>query len=453
MSLYPTARGGFDGCVTMAVRVTSRSRRLPFFYGWIVVAVAFVTMAIGVNARTAFSLLFPPILAEFGWERGVTAGAFAFGFVVSMAFTPLLGKMMDAWGARFVVPVGVLLLCVGLGLGTLVRQPWHLYMTLGLLVAGGTVVAGYTGHSLFLPNWFVRRRGTAIGITFSGVGIGSIVMLPWLQSVIVSAGWRAACWSLVVLLLVVCVPLNLALQRTRPEDIGLVPDGDEAAARKAATGAHADNVLDREWASVDWTLRRAMRTTRFWWLALGFFSSLFVWYAIQVHQTKYLIDIGYDPTVAAFALGLVGLLGVVSQIGLGVLSDRIGREWIWSISSLGFIVSCVLLLVMAYHPTPAVLYAMVTSQGLVGYGMSAIYAAIPAELFQGKHYGSVFSVLSVASGLGSGLGPWMAGAVYDHTGSYAPAFVLLIAVTVVSMVSIWLAAPRKVRAVAGRVRR
>jgi MFS family permease len=442
-----------DACVTMTVVVTFRSRPLPFFYGWIVVAVSFVTMAIAVNARTAFSLFFPEILAEFGWERGLTAGAFAFGFVVSMAFTPFLGKLMDAWSPRVLMPFGTLMLCVGLGLGTLIRQPWHLYMTLGLLVAGGTIIVGYTGHSLFLTNWFIRQRGAALGLAFSGVGIGSIVMLPWLQSIIVSAGWRAACWWLVVILLVVCVPLNAALQRTRPQDIGLVPDGDEAAARKAATGAHADNVVDREWASVNWTLGRAMRTARFWWVAVGFFSSLFVWYAIQVHQTKYLIDIGYDPTVAAFALGLVGLLGVVSQIGLGVLSDRIGREWIWSLSSVGFIVCCVLLLIMPYHPTPALLYAMVASQGLLGHGMGATYAAIPAELFQGKHYAAVFSVLSVASGLGSGLGPWMAGAVYDRTGSYAPTFSLLIAVTVLSILAIWRAAPRKVRAVAGRIRR
>jgi MFS family permease len=351
------------------------------------------------------------------------------------------------------MPFGVLLLCVGLALGTLIRQPWHLYMTLGLLVAGGTVIAGYTGHSLFLTNWFIQRRGAALGVAFSGVGIGSIVLLPWLQGVIVSAGWRAACWSLVVVLLVVCVPLNIALQRTRPEDLGLVPDGDEAAARKAATGAHADNVVDRSWASVDWTLARAVRTARFWWIALGFFSGLFVWYAIQVHQTKYLIEIGYDPTVAAFALGLIGLLGVASQIGLGVLSDRIGREWIWSLSSLGFIAACVLFLVMPYRPTPALLYAMVAAQGLVGYGMAATYAAIPAEIFQGKQYASIFSVISVASGLGSGLGPWVAGAMYDRTGSYAATFYLLIAITVVSMAAIWFAAPRKVRVVAGRVRR
>jgi hypothetical protein len=74
--------------------------RLPFFYGWVVVAVAFVTMAVGVNARTAFSLLFPPILAEFGWERGVTAGAFSFGFLVSAILSPSLGRMMDWKGPR-----------------------------------------------------------------------------------------------------------------------------------------------------------------------------------------------------------------------------------------------------------------------------------------------------------------------------------------------------------------
>src|SRR5262245_16852825 len=141
-----------------------RSMRVPVFYGWLIVAVVFVTMGIGVNARTAFSLLFPPILGEFRWDRGVTAGAFSFGFAVSAILSPLLGSMMDRVGPHAVMELGVALMAAGLLGAPLVTEPWHLYLTLGVLVGGGSVCLGYSGQSLFLPNWFVRRRGLAIGI-------------------------------------------------------------------------------------------------------------------------------------------------------------------------------------------------------------------------------------------------------------------------------------------------
>ena len=148
--------------------------RFPFFYGWAIVAVAFVTMGVAVNARTAFSLLFPPILAEFGWERGVTAGAFSFGFVISAVLSPLLGRLMDRHGPLIVLEAGVGIMGIGLLLAAQVSQPWHLYLTLGVLVGAGSVALGFTGQALHLPNWFVRRRGLAMSIAFSGVGIGSI---------------------------------------------------------------------------------------------------------------------------------------------------------------------------------------------------------------------------------------------------------------------------------------
>src|SRR3954470_24252858 len=107
--------------------------RIPFFYGWLVVAVVFVTMGIGVNARTAFSLFFPPLIDEFGWERGVTAGAFSFGFVVSAVLSPTLGRLMDRFGPRTVNELGTGLMAAGLLLAPLTTQPWHLYMTLGVL--------------------------------------------------------------------------------------------------------------------------------------------------------------------------------------------------------------------------------------------------------------------------------------------------------------------------------
>src|ERR1700689_5146562 len=133
--------------------------RLPFFYGWIIIAVTFVTMAIGVNARTSFSLLFPPIINEFGWERGVTAGAFSFGFLVSAAVSPLIGRMMDRAGPRTVMERGVALMEVGLLLAPLSTQPWHLCLPIGVVVSAGSICFGYSGQSLFLPNSVTRRRG------------------------------------------------------------------------------------------------------------------------------------------------------------------------------------------------------------------------------------------------------------------------------------------------------
>jgi MFS family permease len=313
--------------------------RAPLFYGWVLVAVAFVTMAVGVNARTAFSLLFPAILDEFGWDRGMTAGAFSFGFLVSALVTPCIGWLMDLRGPRLVIEIGIAAMGTGLILAVLVHEPWQLYLSLGALVGGGVNCLAYTGQSLYLTNWFVRRRGLALSIAFSGVGIGAITVLPWVASLITDAGWRAACLRLGILVLVLLAPLNLLLRR-RPEDFGLEADG---MASVRAVAARTANVVDQTWAAVDWTLRRALRTARFWWLAGGYFCGLFTWYAVQVHQTKYLIEIGFGPSEAAWALGLVSLVAIPGQIAFGHLSDRIGREWVWTIGNMGFVISCVLL--------------------------------------------------------------------------------------------------------------
>jgi MFS family permease len=426
-----------------------QTRRWPFFYGWVIVTVAFVTMGVGVNARTAFSLLFPPILDEFGWTRGMTAGAFSFGFLVTAVMSPFLGRLMDRRGPRVVIEMGVGLTAAGLMLATLVRQPWHLYATLGVLVGGGSICLSYTGQALYLPNWFVRRRGLAMSLAFSGVGVGSIILLPWLGTLSGRAGWRAACWAMGILVLALLAPLNLLLKH-RPEDLGLEPDGD-CSSPDSGAGGRSGNVVDAAWVAVDWTLGRAMRTARFWWVAVGYLSGLFAWYAVQVHQTKYLVEIGFSPTDAAWALGLVSFVAIPGQIALGHLSDRIGREWVWTVGSLGFVLCYSTLLFLPHAPTPTLLYFMVASQGMLGYGLTSVIGAIPAEIFEGRHYGTIFGTLMLASIVGGAAGPWVTGVLHDTTGGYTLAFWIAIGGSALSAVAIWLAAPRKVRAVAGRV--
>ena len=145
-------------------------------------AVAFVTMGVGVNARTAFSLLFRRSSTSSAGSAASRPGAFSFGFLVSAVLSPSLGRLMDRRGPRVVMEIGVGCMAAGLMLAPLVTPAVASLRHARRARRRRQRVLGYTGHSLFLPNWFVRRRGLAMSIAFSGVGVGSIILLPWLQA-------------------------------------------------------------------------------------------------------------------------------------------------------------------------------------------------------------------------------------------------------------------------------
>jgi MFS family permease len=422
--------------------------RLPFYYRWIIVFIAFVTMAIGVSARTSFSLLLPPLIDEFGRDRGQVAGAFSFGFLVSAFLSPLAGRMMDRHGPRMVIETGVCLLSGGLLLAQATQRPWQLYATLGVMVGGGANLMSFTAQSLYLPYWFLRRRGLAISIAFAGVGVGAVLLLPWFQTMITQIGWRAACRAMGLLALLVLAPLNLFVWR-QPEDIGLLADG--VALTPASKKANeALTIVDPIWTSAEWTLTCAARTGRFWWIVLGYFCALFAWYAVQVHQTKYLTEIGFNPLEAAWVLGMVSVIAIPGQIGLGALSDHVGREWIWSAGCCGFAICYAALIALEHAPSYGLLYLMVISQGFLGYALTSVMGPIVAEVFDGPHYGSIFGTVTIALIGGGAAGPWVTGIIHDAVGTYRPAFILAMVFSFISMTAIWVASPRKVRQVPGR---
>ncbi len=236
-----------------------------------------------------------------------------------------------------------------------------------------------------------------------------------------------------ILLCVVLIPLNVLFQRQRPQDLGLMPDGDDRGETSEVNETAHSNVVDPDWVAIEWTFDRAVRTARYWWVFAGFFSALFAWYAVQVRQTKALIETGFDPAQAAYALGWVGLTGIVGQIALGHLSDRLGREWAWTAAELGFMVCYVALLLLPRYPTSIMMYVIVASQGVLGYGLTSVMGAIPAELFQGKRYGTIFGTLSMGAGLGAACGPWVTGIIFDRTGNYAPAWWMALGLSLFSI--------------------
>jgi MFS family permease len=154
---------------------------------------------------------------------------------------------------------------------------------------------------------------------------------------------------------------------------------------------------------------------------------------------------------AAWALGLVAIVAVPGQIALGALSDRIGREPVWTVSCIGFGMCYGALLALAHEQSEGLLYVMILSQGFLGYAIIAIMGPIVAEIFDGPHFGSIFGLVTVALIGGGAAGPLVAGMVHDLTGTYDIAFAASIMLCAVSAVAIWRAAPGKVRVVAGRV--
>ncbi len=413
-------------------------------------------MAISVNARTSFSLFFPPILDEFGWSRGTIAATFSIGFIASTLISPFNGVLMDRFGPRLILPFGGMVAALGMYLATFASEPWHFYVTLGAMVVGGSAVMSYIGHTIFLPNWFDRKRGLAVGIAFSGVGIGSILLFPWMQQAIATEGWRYSAQVIAFLLIAVTVPLNFIFQRHRPSDLGLEPDGGKIGNEKSVAArkdSRQNRIVDHAWVETDWTVARAMRTSRFWWLALSFVTALYAWYAVQVHQTRYLIDVGISAEVAAVALGLVGFFAVAGQIIVGALSDRIGRELAWTLALIGFLSTYLILYILRIWPSEWLMYVMVGFQGFLGYGLASVFGSIPAEIFSGKRYGAIFGVLGALSSMGAALGPWATGVFFDIWGNYDNAFIFAIGFCVVSIVAMWIAGPRKVILVAGRARK
>ena len=421
------------------------SARLPFYYGWLLVGVAIVTIGIGANSRTAFSLLFPPILDETGWSRGLTAGIFSFGFLASIPVSAGIGWLIDRLGPGFVMPVGAWTVAVGLILATFATETWHLYLSMGGLAVGGSISLAFIGHGSFIPNWFARRRGLAMGIAASGVGFGALALFPWMQWILDHYGWREACWLLALFLLAIVLPLNLLLPRRHPSELGLAVEGDEAPERGATGEPDDEEATGRPAAVREWTVLGALRTARYWYLWLGIFFALFAWYCIQVHQTKFLIDAGFSPTTAAWALTLVAVSGIAGLIAIGHFSDHFGREWGWTASCAGYVVCYALLLVIEHVPSAILMYLMVGAQGFLGYGIAALFGSVSADVFQGPRFGTIFGTLSLGAALGAAAGPWAAGVVFDLTGSYAPAFVLAIAFSVASAACVWLAAPRNAR--------
>lgn len=393
----------------------SASRTLQRTYPCVVIGIAFLTVAVAFGARNAFAVFLVAVIEEFRWSRGLASGALMLGSLMWTLTSPVNGMLLDRLGPRAVIAGGSVIMAIGFIIAGLAHSVIEFYVGIGIFMGVGFAALTMTSQATYLSNWFIRKRGMAIGIAASGIGLGILIVVPWTQWLIATYGWRAAFFILAGLLALVVAPLNYFFQRQRPEEMGLKPDFGELSSEsgrgrvKAASGAGP-------------SLKEALCTWRFWVFAFGVLAGAIPLHLVLIHQVAAVSDAGFSREVAAFGLGLIGLFTAPFMVLMGFLADRIGRRWSYLLGSAGLMAGIFMLMMITDTKQSWLLYAF---PPLIAFGFSSrqsLYPTIAADLFHGKSFGAIIGALALFIGAGAGIGPWLGGAIHDWTGSYDAAF-------------------------------
>jgi MFS family permease len=421
----------------------------PFYYGWVIVAVSLLTLLMAYGIWWSFPLFYVSMLKEFGWSRAGTAAIFTVGSIVYGFGSFPAGALIDRLGPRKLLPLASLTVAAGCLVSAAAVEKWHFYVAYGIFMGIGTICMGYVPIAALISNWFIQRRGTAMGIALMGNVAPPLLAFP-VQELISLVGWRNAYLVLAAALLTAIVPLTLFFMRTRPQELGLEADGGPARqaldrGKKRGAGARGSpEVVNREWVETEWRLGNSLKTFQFWaltgvMLTLGIGSG-----TIMGHLVAMVVDLGRSREVAAFIFSLAGLIAAAGRLS-GFLSDRVGREITFTLLTSLHIVSVFALLIFLKNAQVWPLYVYAVAFGF-GYGLcSPTLGAGAADLFIGRSFGRILGFSNIAYGVGQGIGAWAAGMVFDSTGSYDWAVRITIPVYALMGLSYWLMAPRKVR--------
>jgi sugar phosphate permease len=400
--------------------------RSRVFYGWIVLAVGFITVVGGYVCRNTFSVFYPAIVDEFGWGRGNTALIFSINVLVYGLFAPFAGSLVDRFKPRYVLAAGAIIMGLGVAMCSIATEKWQFYLLYGVVASIGLSVAGWTPVVALVGNWFVRRRALSMGILGAGFGT-SLISAFVAQYLISSFGWRTAYVFVGVFAAATIAPLALAFVRRHPSDKGLYPDGITAEEESNRLAARDADLTRTAWNRTEWTLGRAARTRQFWLLFLTAFIVMGIVEQVAIaHQVYFYRDAGYDALTSAGFYSIFGVCFVLGNL-TGSLSDRIGRERFAIPACLVCAASISLLYLMndtTHTWLPPVFAAMF---GLTLGSIPCVYYATVGDMFHGKHYGRIVGMMVLGFALGGTLSPWLAGYLYDTSGSYTSTFALLIA--------------------------
>ena len=381
-----------------------------FYYGYRIVAATSVIQMMYLGCVFTFGVFFPEFEAEFGWSRATISGASSLMFLMMGVLGIVMGRVNDTLGPRVLLTVATAVFAMGYLLMYRMTTIWELYLFYGLL--GGLGMGAHDVVTLStVARWFIRHRGLMSGIVKAGAGIGQ-VLIPLAAAVLVSIyGWRQACLLIGVVTLVIMV-LAAQVVRRDPAEFGLRPLGDEK--RPDLESGAGEGGL---------TFQQAATTRPFWILCLAKLSDFFCLLTIMTHIIPHGIDQGLAPATAVAVLSLIGGCSILGRILLGSAFDRIGAK-----RSLGtcFLVLLVTLIFLQVSTDPHLLFVFAPIYGIAHGGFFAIASPSVAHYFGMRSHGTIFGFVLFFGTLGGTVGPLLSGRIFDVTGSYDIAFMILI---------------------------
>lgn len=405
------------------MEMTKRKNRS--IYHWVILVCCVLTLMFAYSTRIGLAQLFATeILKETGFATSAYFLAGTISSVICIFTGPIAGKLLRGKYMRptfFICVVGTLVsyACYGF-----CHSLWQFYLV-GALVGIFAMGCGTIPVSVLITNWFEKNRGLMISIAMMGISIGGTVLSPLLSWLIVEFGWRNAYFILSALSLIVLVPIGLFVVRRTPQDAGLEPYGH---GEESTASAKKKNVPASNWNA---TLKEARKTPILWMFAVGAFLIYFT-ACFMGHMSYYLQGVGFDAAAVASYISLYSVVAIIGKLVLGRIFDRFGPK-------IGILFGCgtFFLFLVAFifvQGSPMMLYFAAV---MYGFGTCTATVAIPimtTSVFGAKNYSELYGFVSAFTMTGSAIGSSAIGLVYDLTGSYIPALVILAGLTLLGIV-------------------
>jgi sugar phosphate permease len=405
------------------------NRQKPFYGIYIVAACFFVLFMLWGMVLNTFPIFLKPIAEDMGWGRGALAVALLMGSIGAALTAPVAGTMIDRIGARPVMLTGALTIGLALVAGSQIRLLWHLYVVfvfIGFGLMCGTIIP----CALLISNWFVSRRGMAMGGAFVGTSVGGMVMSPIANWIILNYSWRTAFVLAGLEILVLVTPVILLVIRTRPSEMGLAP---------YRHSRDSTDTADDSWGV---SLRQALASKVFWQIAVIMFLVGLVTAGLGNHCVAYLTDLEHSPTRAASAWSVVMGAMAVGKLSVGPIADHWGSRSTMAGACVLFSISIGILLFAEPY------WIVLVFAGTYGFALGAPLVVNPlltSDYLGMKNFGAVYGVLNVLTTVGGAVGPVGAGLFFDARKTYLPVFYLFIALMLVAVLVSILVKPARQR--------